>query len=159
MPVATPVTQLKKNIPAKPIGLKISTGLKVKMVNGQDCFGGNCLSIERFATLPSIPQNRMHWRMHHPRGRPFRPSHRLHSCIMYHEHGDAGNNIQHVIALDRRRSCSHQLKHKIESHYKNDRLHHRANQPKHGIPTTRFAHTADVAKIDLFEKGKGARDA
>jgi len=33
-----------------------------------------------------------------------------------------------------------------------------ANQPEHSIPTTGFAHAANVAKIDLFEKGKGARD-
>jgi hypothetical protein len=33
-----------------------------------------------------------------------------------------------------------------------------ANQPEHSIPTPGFAHAANVAKIDLFEKGKGARD-
>jgi hypothetical protein len=89
---------------------------------------------------------------------PFRPSDRLHYCIMCHEHGDAGNDIEHIIALDRRRSHRHQLKHKIESHYKNDRLHNRANQPEHGVPPTGFSHAANRSKIDLFEKGKRARE-
>jgi hypothetical protein len=37
---------------------------------------------------------------------------------MYHEHGDAGNDKDHIIALDRLLSHPHQLKHKIENHIK-----------------------------------------
>ena len=134
-------------------------GVEGKVVNEQDGSDGNCLLIETLQCCRAYRDHRIHWRMlHHARGRPFRPSDRLHCCIMCHEHGDAGNDIEHIIALDRRRSHSHQLKHKIESHYKNDRLHHRANQPEHGVPPAGFAHAADRSKIDLFEKGKRARE-
>lgn len=134
-------------------------GVEGKVVNEQDGSDGNCLLIETLQRCRAYRDHRIHWRMlHHARGRPFCPSDRLHWCIMCHEHGDSGNYIEHIIALDRRQSHPHQLKHKIESYYKTDRLHHRANQPEHGVPSTGFAHAANRSKIDLFEKSKRARE-
>ena len=130
-----------------------------KVVNEQQCPDGNCLLIEALQRCRAYGDHPVHRRMlHHARRRPFRFGHGLHSCIMCHEHGDSGNNIEHIIALDRRRSDPHQLKHKIEGHSKNDRLHHGANQPEHGVPPTGFAHATTGSKIDLLEKGKGARN-
>jgi hypothetical protein len=33
-----------------------------------------------------------------------------------------------------------------------------ANQPKHGVSPTGFAHAANSSKIDLLKKGKGVRN-